>query len=62
MIRPCTNASCVNEFQDKTYGKGKRVMNICKHGTHVRCTVCNHEYALSADQAKDLKSGKEKEK
>jgi predicted SprT family Zn-dependent metalloprotease len=29
---------CVNEYQDKTYGKGMRAKN--SKGTGYRCTVC----------------------
>jgi hypothetical protein len=38
-IHPC---GCVNEFQDETYGKGKRVMSVTTKG--VRCSVCGKEY------------------
>lgn len=46
MIRKC---DCKNEFQDKRYGQGMRVMNECgsegsKTGKKVRCTVCEKEY------------------
>ena len=36
-------ANCTHEYQDKKYGKGKRVMNPIKvgsGGTDYRCTVC----------------------
>jgi hypothetical protein len=33
-----TSCNCFNEFQDKTYGYGRRVFNVCKTG--LRCTVC----------------------
>ena len=39
VIKPCT---CKHEFQDKRYGQGQRVFNICinpKDG-NARCTVC----------------------
>ncbi len=35
MIVTC---NCKNEYQDKKYGQGKRVMNECNSGC--RCTVC----------------------
>lgn len=36
--------SCKNEFQDKKYGKGKRVFNETnKDGKGYRCTICGHE-------------------
>lgn len=38
MILRCT---CKHEFQDKRYGKGKRVFN--KTTTGYRCTVCKRE-------------------
>jgi len=34
---PC---DCVNEFQDKQYGKGIRIHNLCKGGEQARCTGC----------------------
>ena len=43
MIMPCT---CKNEFQDRAYGRGRRVHNPCKFeksgnvGGGQRCTVC----------------------
>lgn len=32
------NCNCKSEFQDKTYGEGKRVFNDCNKG--FRCVVC----------------------
>lgn len=32
---------CAHEFQDKRYGKGKRLHNPTKEG--YRCTVCKRE-------------------
>lgn len=42
IIQRCT---CINEYQDKRYGKNMRVKNNClKQGSKsARCTVCNHE-------------------
>ena len=49
MILSCT---CQHEFHDKTYGKGKRVMNPTKKGVSnklldtavtFRCTICGKE-------------------
>lgn len=44
-ILPC---SCKHEFQDKTYGVGKRLMNHApqKGGkpNRYRCTVCQKEH------------------
>ena len=34
------NCSCKHEFQDKKYGKGKRVFNTGEK--HDRCTVCGN--------------------
>lgn len=41
VIKPCT---CENEWQDKKYGKYKRVMNVkqSKAGGF-RCTVCGKQ-------------------
>jgi len=39
-ILTCT---CQHDFQDKRYGKGKRVHNPCKKGNAIRCTVCGNE-------------------
>lgn len=38
-IRPC---ACVSPYQDKNYGKGQRVYNVCggKNKGKLRCTVC----------------------
>lgn len=43
VIKTCT---CNHEFQDKTYGKGKRLMSIAKGGDIARCTVCKTEHKL----------------
>jgi LSD1 subclass zinc finger protein len=37
-IKKC---SCKHEFQDSEHGLNMRVMNSCRGGTDVRCTVCN---------------------
>ncbi len=34
------NCDCIHEFQDKKYGKGKRVHNACVKSGEYRCTVC----------------------
>lgn len=42
--------NCKNEFQDKTYGKGMRLMNSIgpdDKPTGYRCTVCGREYRNS---------------
>jgi len=54
MIYPCT---CTHEYQDKLYGKGRRVYNIGK--THKHCTVCGNKIPLTADETKSAKSSKE---
>jgi hypothetical protein len=36
-IKKC---SCEHTFQDSEYGSKMRVMNSCRGGTDVRCTVC----------------------
>jgi len=40
MIKKC---DCVHEFQDKTYGKNKRVFNPTLKEGIFRCTVCKKE-------------------
>lgn len=46
VIQECSNPACVHEFQDKTYGKGRRVHNSLgksggkDHGKEIQCTVC----------------------
>lgn len=57
MIKNCT---CSNEFQDKLYGKGKRVMNECAKGTACRCTVCSKVYPLSGSEIKNKKTDEKK--
>ena len=37
VVKKC---SCKHEFQDSEYGSNMRVMNSCKGGVDVRCTVC----------------------
>jgi len=39
IVQTCT---CKNEFQDKTYGSGNRVMNVGVG--QVSCTVCGKDY------------------
>lgn len=41
-IKKCT---CEHEYQDKTYGKGNRVFNLCEGKKTWRCTVCGKEIA-----------------
>lgn len=43
-IKKC---SCKHEYQDKKYGKGRRVANKCAGKTNVvyRCTVCLKEHS-----------------
>ena len=44
-IKTCI-ASCKHEYQDKKYGKGKRVHNLKKPGTGSQeyvCIVCRKE-------------------
>ena len=36
--------SCISDYQDKKYGKDKRVYNSCgRAGDKFRCTVCSKE-------------------
>lgn len=39
VIKKCT---CLDEFQDRTYGKGNRACNETANGK-CRCTVCGKE-------------------
>ena len=40
VIKTCT---CNSEYQDKRYGIGLRVHNLCNKGEKARCTVCSKE-------------------
>lgn len=40
MILSC---SCVNRYQDKKYGHGRRVHTTLKDNKGFRCTVCGKE-------------------
>lgn len=42
MIALCVNCKA-HPFQDARYGKNRRVMNSCKEGKSLRCTVCGAE-------------------
>lgn len=35
--------ACKHTFQDKQYGGGRRLCNLCASGTKRRCTVCGKE-------------------
>ena len=35
-----TKCNCKHKFQDRQYGKNKRVHNYCKKDGKWRCTVC----------------------
>jgi len=50
MIISCT---CTHEYQDKLYGKGRRVFNEGK--TNYKCTVCKATKALTGTEKKDAK-------
>ena len=47
LIKKCPNArnngKCRNKFQDKQYGKNKRLFNKMKDDNKWRCTVCGQE-------------------
>jgi hypothetical protein len=54
MIKACGATPCNSEYQDRVYGKGKRVMNELagtNKGRH-RCTVCGKETAMGAGKKK----------
>lgn len=43
-VKTCT---CSSDYQDKVYGKGKRLCNMTTKGKGnptYRCTVCNKEH------------------
>ena len=40
VIKVCT---CNSDYQDKRYGVGKRVHNLCNKGEKARCTICTKE-------------------
>lgn len=58
MISDC---NCKSEFQDKLYGKNKRVFNKMKTN-RIRCTVCSKEKnigeMISGNIAKEKKENK----
>jgi len=37
------NCSCQHEFQDKEYGKGRRLFSLKIKGGKAKCTVCGKE-------------------
>ena len=49
MATTVKRCECINEYQDKVYGKGNRVVNIFKSTpTEMkgRCTVCGKEKSI----------------
>lgn len=54
VIKPC---SCSNEFQDRTYGVGKRVWNRHTNTDGGTCTACGREVT---GWGMELKKGKKK--
>jgi hypothetical protein len=61
MIFPCL---CKNEYQDKRYGKGKRVGNIVDGAVSsrivLRCTSCKAEYYTKIKGRPAKKAGERK--
>jgi len=49
MILECAKGSCKSDYQDKKYGKNKRVHNPVNQGDAKmgRCTICGTERAAS---------------
>lgn len=45
VIKPC---NCNHAYQDKTYGRGVRVMNYGMDKKSWTCTVCGKEYKTSS--------------
>jgi hypothetical protein len=54
------SCTCKHEFQDKTYGAGKRVFNLGKTG--YKCTVCGSKKPLLGTEKKDEKIASEEKK
>ena len=46
VIKRCENR-CAHQYQDRKYGKGKRVMNKSMDGRTVNCTVCGKNQSKS---------------
>lgn len=46
-IKTC---KCVSEFQDKTYGKGQRLINLREDDKGGKCTVCGDKKVFSASK------------
>jgi len=55
MILKC---NCKHDYQDKRYGPGRRVHNLCVKGGKVahRCTVCSNVKELQKSQVDTDKS------
>lgn len=52
------SCTCKHDYQDRTYGQGKRVANIMKNNG-LRCTVCNRETSAPvSEKEKDTPKGK----
>lgn len=55
------NCTCHSEFQDMTYGAGKRVFNqMGKVGLSYRCTVCGRVEKASVSVVKPTENKKVK--
>lgn len=42
----CEGQDCHSAYQDKQYGKGKRVFNLSLDGKKGKCTVCGREQSF----------------
>ena len=54
------SCSCESSYQDKKYGKGRRIFNQCVKGW--RCTVCGTIKTDSESKTKEVKPAKTKKK
>lgn len=56
MIATCSPCK-PHAYQDKKYGTNRRVMNSCKEGKSLRCTVCGTEKNAGGDTAPKARKG-----
>lgn len=50
--------TCSNEYQDKKYGQGMRVVTPCQKEHTYRCTVCGKEMGSFSSTKDKPKKGK----
>ena len=60
IVHKCTcKGTKATEYQDKVYGHGMRVFNLCKLGENARCTCCAKE--IDAKSGSIVKQSTKKE-